>query len=99
MSQQGPVLIVSATTRPSFAAVLDETKLFPVVVTDWNEVGRAIEQVKPAAIIAAAEGIDFVTLSALAKRAAARAPYLPLIAVDPVTTLPDTCLLYTSRCV
>ena len=72
MSQQGPVLIVSTTPRPSFAAVLDETKLFPVVVTDWNEVGRAIEQVKPAAIIAAAEGIDFVTLSALAKRAAAR---------------------------
>ena len=51
MSQQGPVLIVSASTKPSFAAVLDETKLFPVVVSDWNEAGRAIEQVKPAAII------------------------------------------------
>ena len=53
MSQQGPVLIVSASAKPPFATVLDETKLFPVVVTDWNEVGRAIEQVKPAAIIAA----------------------------------------------
>ncbi|MCC8946457.1 GGDEF domain-containing protein [Bradyrhizobium sp. Arg62] len=94
MSQQGPVLIVSASTKPSFAAALDETKLFPVVVTDWNEVGRAIEQVKPAAIIAAAEGVDFVTLSGLAKRAAARAPYLPLIAVDPATTLPDTVIAF-----
>ncbi|GIQ77817.1 hypothetical protein BraRD5C2_62670 [Bradyrhizobium sp. RD5-C2] len=64
------------------------------MVTDWNEVGRAIEQVKPAAIIAAAEGIDFVALSGLAKRAAARAPYLPLIAVDPATTLPDTVIAF-----
>ena len=97
MSQQGPVLIVSASAKPPFATVLDETKLFPVVVTDWNEVGRAIEQVKPAAIIAAAEGVDFVTLSGLAKRAAARAPYLPLIAVDPATTLPDTVIAFFQK--
>lgn len=97
MSQQGPVLIVSAAPRPSFAAVLDETKLFPIVITDWNEAGRAIEQVKPAAIIAAAEGAEFVALSALAKRAAARAPYLPLIAVDPATTVPDTAIAFFQR--
>ncbi|MCA6120403.1 GGDEF domain-containing protein [Bradyrhizobium sp. WSM 1704] len=97
MSQQGPVLIVSAAARPSFADVLDETKLFPVLVTDWNEAGRAIEQVKPAAIIAAAESIDFPALATLAKRAAARAPYLPLIAVDPVTTLPDTAIAFFQK--
>ncbi|VIO74073.1 hypothetical protein CI1B_53610 [Bradyrhizobium ivorense] len=97
MSQQGPVLIVSAAAKPPFAAVLDETKLFPVVVTDWSEAGRAIEQVKPAAIIAAAEGTDFTALAALAKRAAARAPYLPLIAVDPATTLPDTAIAFFQR--
>src|SRR5882757_8335527 len=97
MSQRGPVLIVSAAARPSFAAVLDETKLFPVLVTDWNEAGRAIEQVKPAAIIAAAEGAEFTALAALAKRAAARAPYLPLIAVDPATTLPDTVISFFQR--
>jgi hypothetical protein len=97
MSQQGPVLIVSAAARPLFAAVLDETKLFPVVVTDWNEVGRAIEQVKPAAVIAAAEGADFTTLTALAKRTAARAPYLPLIAVDPASALPDTVISFFQK--
>jgi hypothetical protein len=97
MSQQGPVLIVSAAAKPPFAAVLDETKLFPVVVTDWNEAGRAIETVKPAAIIAAAEGVDFAALASLAKRAAARAPYLPLIAVDPTTTLPDTAIAFFQR--
>jgi hypothetical protein len=97
MSQQGPVLIVSAAAKPPFAAVLDETKLFPVVVTDWNEAGRAIETVKPAAIIAAAEGVDFAALASLAKRAAARAPYLPLLAVDPTTTLPDTAIAFFQR--
>ncbi|WGR92091.1 GGDEF domain-containing protein [Bradyrhizobium sp. ISRA443] len=97
MSQQGPVLIVSATAKPSFATLLDETKLFPVVVTDWNEAGRAIEQVKPAAIIAATQGIDYPVLAALAKRAAARAPYLPLIAVDPATALPDTAIAFFQK--
>ena len=97
MSQQGPVLIVSATAKPSLAAVLDETKLFPVLVTDWNEAGRAIEHVKPAAIIAATEGVDYPALATLAKRAAARAPYLPLIAVDPATTLPDTAIAFFQR--
>ncbi|KWV59640.1 hypothetical protein AS156_30815 [Bradyrhizobium macuxiense] len=97
MSQQGPVLIVSATAKPSLAAVLDETKLFPVLVTDWSEAGRAIEQVKPAAIIAATEGVDYPALATLAKRAAARAPYLPLIAVDPATTLPDTAIAFFHR--
>ncbi|WP_407146121.1 GGDEF domain-containing protein [Bradyrhizobium sp. ORS 86] len=97
MSQQGPVLIVSATAKPSFAAVLDETKLFPVVATDWSEAARAIEQVKPAAIIAATEGVDYPTLATLAKRAAARAPYLPLIAVDPATALPETAIAFFQR--
>jgi len=97
MSQQGPVLIVSATAKPSFAAVLDETKLFPVVATDWSEAARAIEQVEPAAIIAATEGVDHPTLATLAKRAAARAPYLPLIAVDPATALPETAIAFFQR--
>jgi hypothetical protein len=94
MSQQGPVLIVSAARRPSFTAVLDEAKLFPVVATDWNDAARAIEQVQPAAVIAALDGIDAATLAALARRAAARAPYLPLIAVDPAIALPGTAIAF-----
>ena len=35
MSQQGPILVVSASGRPPFASALDETKLFPVVNSDW----------------------------------------------------------------
>ncbi|MBR0798861.1 GGDEF domain-containing protein [Bradyrhizobium jicamae] len=92
MSQQGPVLIVSAAARPSFAGVLDEARLFPVVATDWMDAGRAIEKVQPAAVIAATAGVDAARLAGLAKLAAARAPYLPLIAVDPAVTLPGTAI-------
>ncbi|MBR0693396.1 GGDEF domain-containing protein [Bradyrhizobium lablabi] len=92
MSQQGPVLIVSATAKPSIAAVLDEIKLFPVVAVNWTDAVRAIEQVRPAAVIAATHGVDAAAFAALAKRTAAHAPYLPLIAVDPAITLPDTAI-------
>jgi len=97
MSQQGPVLVVSAVARPSFAGVLDEAKLFPVVTTDWSEAGRAIEQVQPAAVIAAAATADVVKLSGLARFAAARAPYLPLIAVDAQVALPGTAIPFFQR--
>jgi hypothetical protein len=92
MSQQGPILVVSAQARPSFAAALGEAKLFPAVETDWSEAARAIETVQPAAVIAAMAGADPQRVETLAKLIAARAPYLPLIAVDPVTELPDNAL-------
>src|SRR5258708_4617910 len=34
MSQQGPIIVVSATRRPPFASALDEAKLFPVIAID-----------------------------------------------------------------
>jgi hypothetical protein len=89
MSQQGPILVVSTARRPSFAATLDIGKLFPVVETDWAEAVRAVEQVQPAAILAAADDADTAGLARLAARAAANQPYLPLISVDPHTQNPD----------
>ena len=56
MSQQGPILVVSTAGRPSFAAALDEAKLFPVIETDWADAARAVEQVQPAAVLAAMSG-------------------------------------------
>ena len=49
MSQQGPILVISTSGRPSFAAALDEAKLFPVIDTNWAEASRAVEQLRPAA--------------------------------------------------
>ena len=83
MSQQGPILVVSTARRPSFAATLDVGRLFPVVETEWADAVRAVEQVQPAAVLAATSDTDAAGLAELAARVAARQPYLPLIAVDP----------------
>ena len=92
MSQQGPILVVSNAKRPSFAAALDVAKLFPVVEAEWADAARAVEQVQPAAVLTATSDIDQATLAALAAPIAAQQPYLPLIAVDPQTTLPDNAI-------
>ena len=89
MSQQGPILVISTSGRPSFAAALDEAKLFPVIDTDWAEASRAIEQLRPAAVLAAMSGINQPAFAALAKQIASREPYLPLISVDPPGALPE----------
>ncbi|MBR1266028.1 GGDEF domain-containing protein [Bradyrhizobium sp. AUGA SZCCT0222] len=92
MSQQGPILVVSTATRPSFAAALDVAKLFPVVEAEWTDAVRAVEQLQPAAVLAATSDVDQATLAALAAPIAAHQPYLPLIAVDPQATLPENAI-------
>jgi hypothetical protein len=92
MSQQGPILVVSTVRRPSFAATLDLAKLFPVVETEWADAVRAVEQVQPAAVLAATSDTDAAGLAELAARVAARQPYLPLIAVDPRLPHPDNAI-------
>jgi hypothetical protein len=92
MSQQGPILVVSTATQPSFASALDVIRLFPVVEAEWADAARAVEQVQPAAIVAAVSGIDDISLAPLAARIAACQPYLPLIAVDPDITLPGNAI-------
>ena len=89
MSQQGPILVVSTARRPSFAATLDLARLFPVVETEWAEAMRAVEQVQPAAVLAATSDTDGAGLAELAARIASRQPYLPLISVDPRLPHPD----------
>jgi hypothetical protein len=89
MSQQGPILVVSTARRPSFAATLDLAKLFPVVEAEWADAVRAVEQVQPAAVLAATSDTDAAGLAELAAQVAARQPYLPLIAVDPRVPCPD----------
>src|ERR1700735_3220549 len=89
MSQQGPILAVSTVGRPSFAASLDEAKMFPVVETNWAEASHAVTPLQPAAVLATMSEAVQPGLVALAKQIAARQPYLPLIAIDPTTSLPE----------
>jgi len=92
MSQQGPILVVSTERHQSFAAALDVAKLFPVVEADWADARRAVEQVQPAAVLTAASDVDQAALAALAAPIALRQPYLPLIAVDPTSALPENAI-------
>ena len=91
MSMQGPIVVVTSTERPSFAGALDEAKLFPVIVTPWADASLAVAQMAPAAVMVTAEAAE-LELQALAKQIAAITPYVPLIAVDATTSLPDNAI-------
>ena len=51
MSQAGPILFVSGTERPAFIAALDESRLFPIVDSDWASAVRAVDQVAALSVI------------------------------------------------
>ena len=95
MSQQGPIIVVSMAERPSFATALDDAKMFPIIDTVWVDASRAIEQLEPAAVLVAMSATAEPSFEALAKQIAARQPYLPLIAVDPQTSLPENAIPFS----
>jgi hypothetical protein len=95
MSQQGPLIVVSTAGRPSFASALDDAKLFPTIDAGWADASRAIEQMQPAAVLVAMNGTAEPRLDALAQLIAAQRPYLPLITVDPMTSLPDNAIPFS----
>jgi hypothetical protein len=95
MSQQGPVIVVSAAERTSFATALDDAKIFPVIDTVWADASRAVRQLQPAAVLAAMSETADPGFAALAQEIAAARPYLPLIAIDPQTALPDNAIPFS----
>src|SRR6266849_758177 len=92
MSQQGPIIVVSTAERPSFASALDEAKMFPVIETAWADASGAVAQLQPAAVVVALSNAVEPGFAALAQQIAERQPYLPLIAVDPQTSLPENAI-------
>jgi len=97
MSQAGPILFVSDAERPAFIAALDQTRLFPIVDSDWANAARAIDQVQPAAVIAAMHGGHEPHMPRLAKVIADQPLYLPLVALDAQGALPHNALPFSSR--
>jgi hypothetical protein len=95
MTQQGPILVVSTASRPSFAAALDDAKMFPIIDANWADASRAVAQLQPAAVFAAMSGTVEPGFEALAKQIAARQPYLPLIAIDPTVSLPENAIPFS----
>lgn len=88
MSDQAPIVVVSSLQPPLFAEALAETNLFPVIEATWAEALDAVARVQPAAVLVSATAEDEAIFSMLAKRLAAKQPYVPLIAIDPVAPLP-----------
>jgi hypothetical protein len=95
MSQQAPIVVVATSHRPAFASALDAAKLFPVVEVEWADARRAVEQVEPAAVLAAGAETAEARFKALAAQIAARQPYTPLVAIDPETALPDNAIPFS----
>ncbi|MDP1866515.1 MAG: GGDEF domain-containing protein [Bradyrhizobium sp.] len=95
MSQQGPLIVVSTAGRPAFASTLDEAKMFPMIDAGWADASRAVAQMQPAAVLVAMNGTAEPGLDTLAKQIAAQRPYLPLITVDPATSLPDNAIPFS----
>ena len=97
MPQHGPLLIVSNTSRPTFASALDEAQVFPVIETSFAEALNAVAQVQPTTVLADMQGADAEQFEALAKLVAAQKPYLPLIAVRPDAPLPDNAIPFSPQ--
>ena len=95
MSQQGPIIVISTAGRPPFASALDDAKIFPVIDAGWADASRAVQQLHPAAVLVAMSATVDPGFDALAKQIAALQPYLPLIAVNPTTRLPENAIPFS----
>ncbi|MGJ4893921.1 MULTISPECIES: GGDEF domain-containing protein [unclassified Bradyrhizobium] len=90
MSPQGPLLIVSSSTRPSLSAALAVAQILPSVETRWADAISMMSKVQPAAVVAVVEDADATELAAFSRHVGARKPYVPLIAIAPGgAVLPD----------
>jgi hypothetical protein len=95
MSLQGPIIVVSTARQPGFAAALDDAKTFPIIDTTWSDAARAVAELQPVAVFVAIPGSADQDFEALAKQITACQPYVPLIAVDPETSLPDNAIPFS----
>jgi hypothetical protein len=95
MSQQGPIIVVSAAERRSLATALSDAQIFPIIDASWSDASHAVEQLQPAAVLVITSEAGEPGFERLAKQIAARQPYLPLIAIDPVTALPENAIPFS----
>jgi hypothetical protein len=93
--QQGPIIVVSDDKRPAFMAALGDDTTFPVVETSWAEASRAVAQLHPAIVLAAATERANPALEALARQIGDIKPYLPLLAIEPAGHLPENAIPFS----
>jgi len=92
--QQGPIVVVSGDKAPAFMVALGQSTAFPVIETTWAEASRAVTQLQPAIVLAAAESVS-AELKALARQIRDIKPYLPLLAVEPKGDLPENAIPFS----
>lgn len=95
MSQQGPIVTVSNREGRTLAEAIAQVKTFPLVDVSWADAADAIARLRPAAVLAADLDGHEAALADLAKQAAQADPYVPILAVDPGTMLPQNVLPFT----
>src|SRR5579864_4227723 len=95
MSLPGPIIVVSNDKQAKLTAALDAANLFPVLESGWAEASRAVAQMQPSAVIAEMSGASDAELSFLARQAGTTQPYLPVIAVDPISSLPENIIPFS----
>lgn len=88
------ILVVSDDKPPAFAAVLGEA-MFPVIETTWAEASTAVTQLHPSVVIATVTDDANGRLDALAAQINAIRPYLPLLAIDPKSVLPENAIPFS----
>lgn len=86
MSDQATIVAISNQQPAPFATALADSDIFPVVDTTWADALEAVARVQPAAVIASTD--DLKAFEKLASKLGARQPYIPLIGIDPIDTLP-----------
>jgi hypothetical protein len=93
--QQGPIIVVSDDQQPAFMAAVGEGGLFPVIETTWAEASRAIAQLHPALVIAAASENAGAKLELIAGQIIGIQPYLPLLVIEPKGALPENAIPFS----
>jgi hypothetical protein len=93
--QQGPIIVVSDDKQPAFMAALGEGGLFPVIETTWAEAPRAIAQLHPALVLAAASEVATAELDLIARQIIGIQPYLPLLVTEPKGALPENAIPFS----
>ena len=95
MSVQGPIIVVSSTRQPALTAALGGAGMFPIIDATWAEAPSAVARLQPAGVLVAKSQAAEGELSRLAEQIAAIEPYLPLIAIDPDTALPENAIPFS----
>lgn len=93
MSLQGPILIVGGRSGDGLVQAFAGQGAFPVIEASWAEARRAVDEIKPSAIVASDPAdADSKPALALSRRIAGVVPFIPLIVrlrADEPLALPD----------